>query len=360
MKILLITKSKFQPGPSLWQIKQSIIHLILNFTTMKKSILILIVLAITSSTYVLGQSVHNSDPIPLTGCATGPLNPIAGTSYNYSAIVNPTGGNFQWWATTDQDFISGGSNNISTMLTTPLELVATSASYGVSSLTNNVDITWSSATLTAAETTPTFVVVQYDALTPDCSNNLKVYLIDPVNGFTVDIKNIDGTTPLPYDDPFEFCVSPIESATYVAPNIVTDYGTNVFYYEVVAANFTSSWVPTFTLPATPAGMIVTVEWDYTLAFAAPHTANNGDPVLTSVPTNNGVSIYVRVTADNNIYEGLADVPYLLTVNGVDGAGNDDVVNDDCTLVEPDDNQALQTILARPTVTAGGGLIFVTP
>jgi len=333
---------------------------------MKKQlfILILALFAVIITNTAMGQAIHHEDPLPLTGCTTGPLNPLAGNSYNYSAIVNPTGGNFQWWATTNQNFIAAGANNIGTRLTVLAgDLLAASASYGVTSTTDNVDITWSSGTLAAATAgTPTFVVVQYDAVAPGCANNLKVYEIDPVNGFTVDILNLDGTqAPLAYGTDFSTCVSDIESATYNAGAIVTDYGTNILYYEVVAANFTGSWIPSFTLPVLPAGLTAVVEWDYDLTFAAPHAANNGDPVLTSVtPTTTGVSIYVRVTVDNGTYEGIANVPYLLTVNGVDSAGNDDVLNTDCNNTSLVDNQALQTILARPTVTAGGGLNFVTP
>ncbi|HEY5140819.1 MAG TPA: hypothetical protein VIJ25_16115, partial [Methylococcales bacterium] len=197
-----------------------------------------------------------------------------------------------------------------------------------------------------------------------CANNLKVYKITPTNGFTVDILNLDATkTPLAYNAAFSTCVSPVQSAKYIAGAIVTDYGTNVLYYEVVASNFTGSWAPTFTLPAVAAGMTATVVWDYDLTFAAPHAANNGDPVLTSVTnTSNGVSIFVRVTIQNGTHEGLTDFAYPLNVNGKDAALNPDVINTDCTLApSANDDVATQTLLARPTVTAAPATgAFVTP
>lgn len=310
----------------------------------------------------IGQvAIHHTNPVALS-CTSGPLNPIAGNPYNYGVTATPAGGNFQWWATTGQNFIATGTNNLSTRLTTASgALLGTSSSYGVTTATNNVDITWSSATLSAAVATPTFVVAQYDAA---CANNLKVYKITPVNGFTVDIQNLDASkNPLGYGTAFSTCVSPVRSAKYVAGAIVTDYGTNVLYYEVVAANFTGSWVPTFTLPALPAGMTATVVWDYDVTFAAPHIANNGDAVLTAVTnTSNGVSIFVRVTIQNGTHEGLANVPYPLYVNGTDAASLPDVPNTDCTLAPSVlDDLATQTLLARPTVTAAPATgAFVTP
>lgn len=334
---------------------------------MKKQFLIKLSLAmfavvITNTTF--GQTAtHHENPLPLT-CSSGPLNPIAGNPYNYAVTATPAGGSFQWWATTDQAFIAAGTNNIGTRLTSPA-LLGTSTSYGVTSTVNNVDITWSSATLADAVATPTFVVAQYDAA---CANNLKVYKITPTNGFTVDILNLNAAkVPVdivnPYTAPFSTCVSPIQSATYSGTAIVTDYGTNVLYYEVVAANFTGSWVPTFSFPTPAVGMTITAVWDYDTGFGTPHPLNNGDPVLTSVTnTSNGVSIFVRVTIQNGTYEGLADFSYPLYVNGIDAALQPDVPNSDCASAPSlIDDLATQTLLARPTVTAVPATgTFVTP
>lgn len=331
---------------------------------MKKQIfiqLIMAMFAVVIANTAIGQAVHHTAPLPLS-CTSGPLNPIAGNPYNYGVTATPAGGNFQWWATTDQDFITAGANNSSTKLTTGSgALLGTSASYGVTSTTNNVDITWSSGTLAAAIATPTFVVAQYDAT---CANNLKVYKITPTNGFTVDILNIDASkTAMAYGTPFSTCVSPIQSAKYSGGAIVTDYGTNILYFEVVAANFTGSWTPTFTLPVPAAGMTITAVWDYDMAFASAHAVNNGDPAVTAITnTSNGVSIFVRVTIQNGTHEGLTDFAYPLAVNGVDAASNSDVQNSDCALPpSANDDLATQTLLARPTVLAAPATgTFVTP
>ena len=334
---------------------------------MKKSIFLILMLVTLSSTYVLGQAGHNSYPIPLTGCSDSSLAPIAGKSYNYQAIVNPTGGNFQWWATTNQQFINGGVNNISTMLLSPTttpagtDLIATSASYGTTSLTPNVDITWSSATLAAAQTTPTFVVVQYDA-PATCGNNLKVLLIDPMNGFTVDVRNMYANyDTVAYGVTIDTCVSPIASAQYNATNnnVVYDFGDNKLLFEVVLANFSDSANVSFTLSNLQGTQTADLSWGYTPATANTFPLGANLPnglVPTSAPvettetnTSVGVSFFVLATINNNTYQGLANTDFTLAVDAENSEGEPDVKNEDCTIASFED-LATQTLLARPTVT----------
>ncbi len=336
---------------------------------MKKSIFLIILLATISSTYVMGQSAdHNSYPIPLTGCADSSLAPIAGKSYNYQAIVNPTGGNFQWWATTNQNFISGGANNISTMLLSPTttpagtDLLATSASYGTTTLTDNVDITWSSATLAAAETIPTFVVVQYDAPATGCSNNLKVLKINPMNGFTVDIRNMYSTyDTVAYGVTIDTCASQIAEATYNAAgnNVIYDFGDNQLLFEVVLANFSESATVSFSIADLVAPQTADLAWGYTPATAGSTSLGTGlgnGPVVSTAAvvtdetnTSIGVSIFILATVNNNNYEGLLNTDFTLAVNAENAEGDPDVVNADCTVADFED-LSTQTLLARPTVT----------
>ena len=329
---------------------------------MKKSILLIFLLAIISSTYVLGQAVHNSYPIPLTGCADSSLAPIAGKSYNYAAVVDPTGGDFQWWATTDQQFISGGVNNVATMLTTPAELLATSPNYGNITLDDNVDITWSSATIAAAATTPTFVVVQYDAPAAGCANNFKVLLIEPINGFTVDIRNMDANyDTVAYGVTIDTCVSTIAEAQYVpATNeVLYDFGDNQVLFEVVLANFSDEATVSFSISDLLGTQTADLAWGYTPATAGGTAIGTDYPngivpvditVLTSEPnTFIGVSFFVLATINNNTYEGLADTDFTLAVNAINSEDEPDVVNEDCTLADFED-LATQTLLRRPTVT----------
>jgi len=348
---------------------------------MKTQILFLI-MAISATTTAFGQMIPGSAPQPLTGCTNDPTHPLAGVPYNYSVVVNPTGGDFQWWATKDVDFIKTTTgvttNNSSTKLTVGTELLGASANYGIAGGTTNADnvnITWSSATLAGTTiAAPTFVVVQNDATGTNCANNLKVYPIIPVNGFTVDIKNMDQTkvpTPL-YTDPMAVCVSDIESAKYVAGAIVTNYGTNILYFEVVAANFTGGYTPSFQVSGLAAGQTVTsLEFDVATAFTAPVATTLAagtytpaapvtiDPSVTN--TSAGVSIYVKLTIANGIHENLADDTIILAVNGMNSASEKDVVNTACGTQTEFEDTATQTITKRPTVTAVPATgVFVTP
>jgi hypothetical protein len=341
---------------------------------MKKQIFIL-AMVLLSATTAFGQMLKGSDPQPLN-CSPGPLNPTAGIPYNYSATEDPTGGNFTWWATTDVDFIKAGANNLATKLNVGTDLTAASANYGIPGGATNsgtVNITWSVATLAAAATTPTFVVVQNDATGTNCANNLKVYQIRPVSAFTVDIKNMDqAKAPLVYATPYSFCVSSIASARYNGSAIETDYGTNVMYFEVVAANFAGSYTPSFQLSGLEAGQTVTSLELYTdPAFATVPivTTLTGGTYTPAAPvavdgsvtdTSTGVSLYVKLTIANGTYETLINQSITLAVNGTNGVGEKDVINTDCAAAPTDyEDTATQTLTARPKVTAVAPAVFVS-
>ena len=341
----------------------------------------LLVIALFAATTTFGQMLPGSAPLPLVGCTTDATHPLAGVPYSYKVLVNPTAGEFQWWATTDVDFIKTVAgvpvNNSSTKLAVGAAspLLATSANYGVAaSLLDTVGITWSSAALVTAVTTPTFVVVQNDATGTNCANNLKVYKIDPVNGFTVDIKNMDQSkVPVAlYTDPIAVCIADVASAKYVSGAIVTDYGTNILYFEVVAANFTDGYTPSFQVTGLAAGQTVTsLELAVATTFASPIATTLAagayspaapitiDPSVTN--TIAGVSLYVRLTIANGTDEHLVDSTISLAVNGTNAAGQNDVVNTACNTMTAFEDIATQTLTKRPTVTSVPATgVFVTP
>lgn len=380
MKNFLNTNSETFPRQSLLG-RKSNIQSTLKITTMKKLILLFLGIALFfTGNSVFGQATHNSYPIPLTGCTTGPLNPIAGVSYNYSAIVDPTGGTFQWWATTNQNFMAGGTNNVATALTVASgELLATSANYANIDPADNVDITWSSATLAAAETTPTFVVVEYDAPATGCANNLKVLLIDPVLGFTVDIRNMYGNyDTVAYGLTIDTCVSPVESATYNTTNggIDYDFGDNQLLFEVVLANFSDSATLSFSISDLTGSQLADLAWGYTPATAGANVIGTGGygngvvpgvaPIVTDeTNTGIGVSVFILATVHNNTYEGIVNTDFTLAVNAVNAEGDADVLNTDCTTQTDFEDMATQTLLERPEVTdntppAGDDFLPVNP
>ena len=358
---------------------------------MKKQILFLtfFVLAVFAGmTDVFGQALPYSPPRPLS-CVDDALHPIAGKSYDYSVLVSggtDTGtGSYLWWATKDSTFISWNGTamtyNTSTALTTASgDLVATSSNYNNTGESNDsVSITWSSDIL--AETgfqytnglDPTFVAVHYQ---DSCTDNFKVYEINPINGFTVDIKNIDEATKdtLAYDVVDLQCVDIVRGATYVNGSMVYDYGIDTMYFEVVAANFSEFWRPSFDVSGTLADQDYTLEWGYSMADLASNTNivtiasdATGDQrfnysagtdsvwVNTTTATDEGVSIFVRLIIKNNTEEMLTSNDIVLAVNGQNGSDQYDVVNGTATDTCADAGEdfadvATQTVTPRPTVT----------
>lgn len=351
---------------------------------MRKSIFLTTILALFGVAIMYGQATKGSDPKPLSGtnCQDSPLKPIAGKNYTYGVTVNPTGGNFQWWATKDPNFIkttgSTTTNNRATALTNTTGLMANSSNYNQASSTGDtVSITWGTDLLAGTTTaSPTFVVVQYDAPTANCSNNLKVYKIEPINAFTVDIKNMtnSNTAMAGYGagSVHSACVSEIKGATYssTANKMVYDYGTNELYFEVVAANFSNSYTPTFQLEGLQTGQTADIEWGYTkgsyansletgIAGGTTFSKESTVPVTTNLTnTNQGASIYVKVTVYHGTYESTSNQSIKLGVTGKNSANQSDVVNSDCgttaTFANDDSNIAEQQLKQRPEVTSNTG------
>lgn len=339
---------------------------------MKKQLYLILALAtIAGSSQVLAQNnaVKGSDPRG-TSCVDDALHPIAGKSYNYQAAADPTGGNYTFWATKDFNFISTTgtttSTNINTALTTTTGLLATSTNYAAANASDVVSITWSDAILSATDpaTSPTFVTVHYEAVDPNCADNLKVWSIDPTLAFTVDIRNIENEagTILDYDAAEVQCFDIVRGATFAAGTVNYNFGTQVLYFEVVAANFSATWTPTFNLTGLGNGQTATIEYTvtpppYTGATWVPATTGVAAPPVTTIvtETNLGVSIYVRVTIANNTFQGIVSTPITLAVDGQNSAGEWDIDNGTgnlCVLTTAADQKdtAVQTLTERPEVT----------
>ena len=320
-----------------------------------------------------GQALKYSDPQPVS-CTDDALHPMAGVPYAYQLDATPSGGNFTWWATKDPNFIvtSGGvtSMNVDDSLTIASgDLLDYSSNYGNADARDSVVITWSSQILsnTTYLTDPTFVAAYYEAPADSCSDNFKVFEINPINGFVVDILALDSMdlANMPaYGDVPEQCVDIVREATYTSGNLVYDFGKNYLYFEFVAANFSDHWVPTFALTGTDGVQAVSYEYTYSLpstwgttpptwtALVSGTTEINVDPSVTS--TEDGVSVFVRVLLENNTFETLNDQPIAMVLDGQNAEGLWDVVNDDCSdpKAADQDDEAVQVITHRPTVEEG--------
>ncbi len=374
---------------------------------MKKQlfILIMVLIAISFST-AYGQLA----PRPVTCLTADALHPIAGAPYTYEVTVPTPAGTkeYTWFVTQDQHFINAGVLTANREITPASAIVAaTGTGYNNAATgTNTVSITWKSFAYNPAN--PVFVVIQVrnTASTPDAciSQNMKVYKILPQNAFTLDIANLlNGATPntagtlvAGYGVNLDKCIHDIVDAQYdaTAPEgVIYDFGTDYMFYEVVAANFSGSWKPSFTLTGVDAEETVTVEWATDKNFTTPHAMTlaagiwaSADVYTVADPSGfvgaAGESLYVRVTLDHSTtvnYEGLADEPVALAVDGltnlsappadqlgdvhtVAGGGPPAV----CPWVDLFANDiATQTLKPRPTINAGAtmpapGLLPVKP
>jgi len=359
---------------------------LLNSITMKKQIFILMMALFASVTVAFGQNAaHHASPNPLTCGTNDALHPIAGKPYNYNIGVTPipsATASYTWWATKGTDFILNGTvTNTGRLTVSPGQLLAVdpAAGYGVAGNYSTMTITWSSEILAGTVSgtatggkTPTFVAVNYTDPTTACANNLKVYQLDPINGFTVDIFNRNAAGVTQADGvTVSSCVSDIAKVTFDGTKLLYDYGTNTITYEVVAANFSSSWTPAFRVGALGNGQTADLQWAYDDVFTTPVTVQSGIPaaggtytsttvVNTNVPdTSIGVSIFVRLIIHSNTYEGIADTPIALAVNGENSAGQPDVVNTNCNTSTYMEDVANQTLTKRPNVaptTPTGGFV----
>ena len=349
---------------------------------------------------VVGQMRPSSlPPTDLTNCTPSPLNPMAGQSFTY-AVTNPNAianaATYTWWATKNPNFINATtflSDTASMLYANPPkdvtnELISTSANYGVLlGAGPTMDISWTPYILastdyqgtpningTPAAPSPTFVVVQADG---SCNNNLQVFEIDPLASFTLDIANInpaDTSITLAYGTPAEQCVDIVRSATYSAGVVQMDYGTDTLLFEVIAANYVTSWTPTFeVISGLTANQTATILWSYTKpgaltgagAIEASQAIAVGTPVVgssaltpgTGVSPSDGTSIYVRVIIDNNQFESIALQPFVLAVDGVDATSQPDIdqTSTTCTaLLDDREDKATHNITPRPDIVDATG------
>lgn len=372
---------------------------------MKKQVLFLafFILALFAGNFTtFGQNeLLPSNLAPVAGtCTSDALHPKAGIPYNYTVdntnTVVPT--DYSWWITKNPQFIVPGTvapavavpDQTSKLTVTTGQLIATSALGAADP--NTISVTWTPEILaateyqgtpniaaTAAAPSPTFVVVMANGT---CTNNLQVYEIDPSPSFTVDIANIDDTdATLAYGTDAPQCADVVRGATYAGSEVVMDYGTNTLYYEVISANFVTSWIPTFQIMAGSLNgdQTADISWYPTLAAAKLGTAPI-EPVVagqvdgaviagtTALTTNepnttNGVSVYVKVVIHNNKWETvLLDNPFTLAVDGVDSTNQWDLINADCTDPAAADqaDASTQTITRRPDILDNSGPGVLAP
>lgn len=314
---------------------------------MKKQILTLTLFVLAVFAGALSSLAQNLTTAP-TSCLTpnavqcietdNPLSPIAGKEYTYTVDVPTPNGtkNFNWLVTQDKDFITvNSSTGLPELSATPeagngsgAHIMAAGANYNTTPGANNVKITWKAFNVDPAN--PVFLII-YVTNTDAClTDNLEVYIIEPVNAFTLDIANIDingGTQAADYAT----CVSQVQSASWDGSKVVVDYGTNYLYYVVNAANWNNAWLPSFQVNSTTGlgARTVSVDWAYpaeavsgtwnsTTASGSTYTSASNVEASTANGSvgEAGECIIVRVSVDHFTEETIAQFDVELAVDGV--------------------------------------------
>jgi len=331
-------------------------------------------------------------PRPVTCLTADALHPVAGTPYTYTVNVpTPPGSKtYTWLVTQDQTFVTGGALVATPQAVPGPILAASSAWYDIPTLDQpSISLTWQSFAYNPAN--PVFVVIFVRNVGAECtSQNVKVYKIQPQNSFTLDIANHDASRTLVpgYGTNINRCISDIVSASYsaTAPDgVLTDFGHDYLYYEVVAANWSVAWNLSVQLTGIDPLEHVTVEWTKDPTYAAGYHAMTGSAVGTGAvpalytsavnvtPSTGtfvgaaGESIYIRLTllhsdGTNPSWEGLTDEAIALAVDGVTvpatGTGVGDVAitaggtPSTCPWIDGFVNDiAYQTLKARPDIQA---------
>ena len=337
---------------------------------------------------------------------TDPLHPQVGELYTYSVDVelsaSATGNADIHWFVTDNVNIMAALNNISSTGVDPANGSAYIMALGQTSIDNSVynnaanesktiQISWNA--LDPSNTLP-ILLVTYVVDDAGCTDNIKVYRINPVFKFTLDLAayNEDGSAVIT-DGTAKECVSPVESALYdAAANsgsgaLIVDYGENWVFFSVTAAYFSHSWQPSFQVDYD--GTVsdpIEVYWAYedeagsggTWHQATESTSGSGiydatDPVLiqaaTGTDNGTGESIVVAVRIDHGTTENpqIGDHIVTLGVNGImyDGSGYtttgladlgpdvntvDGNLDGACDQIDYDD-ETIYTLTPRPDVSS---------
>lgn len=339
---------------------------------MRKSIFLTIcVIVLSFTTKVYSQNLDAAVTCPgiqtLDCTATAnPLNPMPGTEYTYAVNVTPTGGKYNWFVTTDPNFITSGGLTTNIQTATGNIIFAAGTGYNDPATGGSTQaITWEAAPATG----DVFLVIHYTDATSCTTDNLKVYKINILNNFAIDVYNITsagaGNTTLgTASSNLDVCVPNVAGASYDSSTekMVYDYGTTYLYYVIAAANFVDAWKLSFKINATlDTKQSMTVSWSNDGTTAWTNLAAAAGVYSATINGSSGFNsddcIVVRVAIQNNGFESLATQAVELVADATYGSLKDVATN--CTEAADYAKEATQTITARPTIsdnTAGGTFI----
>lgn len=336
---------------------------------MKKHFLFSTMFALTAA-LSYGQTVATtgSTPTPVT-CTDDALHPIIGKEYTYKGTGTPTGGTYHIFATNSTNFIQNGALNTTGAYTTTNGLLKAGAGYNVNTnSTGETKLSWS-----GAAANPSFVVVQYKQNGTCTTDNLKVYKIEPKNAFIIEIRNMKkGTgnnfTTEALNTNIDVCSANIQSATYNGTKMVYNYGSQSFYYELIAANYDKDFTPKVKIDGLQTGQTAKLKWGYsktTINTEISSVTNNTEVTLpkiiadTAIEPSKGVSIYLELVVENGSYEGTTDKNITLSVDATSGTKNfKNVKRADCSDEADFADKAIQVLKARPAISPNTGVNFI--
>jgi len=329
---------------------------------MKKQLLISAIFVLVSFLFVNNSYAQCDDA----------LKPMAGKKYTYSITVDPLGGTFDWFVTTDPHISVAAPVANGTGAAAGDIIVAGTGYNTAGSLASSIDITWTAAAVAAANSaTPVkyYLVVKY---TTACTNNIKPWRISPINLFQIAVENVNLTggvyTPI--------CRVGFVDAQIGADDKVTyDFGENALYLKVTANNFTGNWTPKIDIAAlkgsiTAPQTIKSIEFSRDLSFSNDSTIDLttgisskavSDHLGDNVTTGTDEFVYIKIVVKDASFEGTADQTLALNLSATDIAGNKDVdvvVGTPC-VITAGVNNVTQLLNARPAITNPNPSPFLT-
>lgn len=335
---------------------------------MKKLILIVFmaVIAIGFSTSAYGQL----NPQAVECLSADALHPIAGQPYDYEITVptppGPTGTawtslHYNWFVTQNPAyFIQNGALLPPAAIEPPTggELMEWTGGsqynvlYNGAGTTNTINLTWKAFAYDPAEPVFVAILVTGENGVPCAMNNLKVYKIEPLHAFTLDIDNLteaganhtpgDSVTHVNYGDNLDVCISDVQGAVYdpIENAIDYDYGIDTIYFEVVAANWYDRWEIGVEISGliSDSAQTAQIDWAYApiarpivyntllwnVVTAAGSTNGAYESAILVQPQNGtnavgpgGESVVVRVIVEHGTqWDGVYDNPINVAVNGI--------------------------------------------
>ncbi len=337
---------------------------------MKKHFLFSTMFALTTA-LSYGQATTattGTAPTPVT-CTDDALHPIIGKEYSYKGTGTPAGGTYHIFATNSTNFIQNGALNTTGAYTATNGLLKAGTGYNVNTnSTGETKLSWS-----GAAANPSFVVIQYKQNGTCTTDNLKVYKIEPKNAFIIEIRNMKkGTgnnfTTEALNTNIDVCSANIQSATYNGTKMVYNYGSQSFYYELIAANYDKDFTPKVKIDGLQTGQTAKLKWGYsktTMNTEIASVTNNTEVTLpkiiadTAIEPSKGVSIYLELVVENGSYEGTTDKNITLSVDATSGTKNfKNVKRADCSDEADFADKAIQVLKARPAINPNSGT-FIT-